>query len=111
VLHVDPLLATSKDPLKELLFNGCELTFRAIENGLPVTGLSVRPGAGAKVLDVLRPSRENRKGCAEFLTGFAEREVALPTEPVGLLDEQYLLKDRITLANLASRPPRRAEEE
>ena len=95
----------SKDPLEELLFNGCKLTFRSIENGLPVTSIPLCLDAGVKVLYVLFHLDRTEKG-------------TLSSSPASWRDKlhsrrnkHYLLEDCITLANFASRPPPRRPEE
>jgi hypothetical protein len=91
----------SKAPLEKLLLNGLELTARSIEDDLPSIP---PPGAGMQVLNVLAPSQQNTDGYAKLRRGIVEKEIALKMEPGRLFEKHNLLKDGITLVDLACCP-------
>ncbi len=111
VLHVDALLALFEDKLEELLLDRRELTYRAINESLPLLDLPLRLDASANPINFLVPLGQKWEGHAENLTCLVDGEIMLQMEPVALLQKHDLLDEGIPLADLASCPPRRPEEE
>jgi hypothetical protein len=111
VLHVDALLMLLEDEVEELLFDGCELSGKAIEESLSLLGSPLCPDGGADHGDFLAPLGQKWGGFAEDFTGPAEGVITLPSQAVALLQKQDLLDESIPLAVLPGCSPRQVEEE
>jgi len=111
VLHIDALLALGKDELKELIFDGLQLTGRSINESLPVAGSPLRLDGCAQPGNFLAPLGQKWKRHAENFTGSADGEILLHTDPVAPLHKHDLLQEGIPPAGLASQSPKRPEEE
>ena len=111
MLYIDALLALGKDELEELIFDGLQLTGRSINDSLPVAGSPLRLAGSAQPGNFLAPLGQKWEGHAENLTGSADGEILLHTDPVTLLHKHDLLEEGIPLAGLASQSPKRPEEE
>jgi hypothetical protein len=111
VLHIDALLALLKDEAEELLFDGHNLSGRAIEESLPLLGSTLCPDGGADCGNFLAPLGQKWEGHTEDFTSLVEGEITLPPQAVALLQKQDLLDESIPLADLPGCSPRQPEEE
>ena len=97
-----------KDKWEELHLDGSQLTGRAVNESLPVAGSLLRVDGSADPGNFLVPPGQKLEGYAKNLTGSTDGEIALPTEPIALLQKHDLLDERISLLELATLPPQAA---